>query len=441
MDRRLYLTGLGPISAFGVGIEPLWNAMLEGRTAIDRISTFDASGFPCDAAAVLSRDLFDIRKSVPKSYRKATKVMSRDIELAVGAAAAAVDDASLVTKATDPDALPTVEPCRMGCHIGAGLIAADTDELTAAMSTSRDEQGGFDVEQWGQSGMENLTPLWLLKYLPNMLACHVTIVHDCQGPSNTITCAEASSILSIGESIRVIQRGDADCCLTGGAESKIHLMGLLRQHFAGRLAATSGHDPTELVRPFDPQAAGSILGEGGGILVLEDASHARQRGADIYATVLGFAAAQAEYTDPASLQVNPDGLVDAITLAMSEAGVGPGDIDMILPGGYGIRSIDDAEKAALASVFKEALADMPIVTTVPSVGLCGAGMGALATCVAAKALKEQVMPACINGCELDELRGAATRASSPADITHALVFNVGLGGQVAALVLGRPDDE
>jgi 3-oxoacyl-[acyl-carrier-protein] synthase II len=211
--RSIVLTGLGPISAFGVGIDPLWAAMCEGRSAIAPIKRWDASGFPSCAGAELADELYDVKTAVPKSYRKATKVMARDIELAVGAAAEAIRSAGLVTRGTAEGAAPTIVPDRMGCHIGAGLIAAELDELTGAMWASRRDDPatpgdlGVDLGHWGNQGMENLTPLWLLKYLPNMLACHVTIIHDCQGPSNTITCADASALLSLGESRRVIERG------------------------------------------------------------------------------------------------------------------------------------------------------------------------------------------------------------------------------------------
>ena len=170
MSRRVVITGLGPITAFGVGIEPLWAAMLEGRTAVRRIRRFNPCGFPCKVAAEMSDDAFDVRQVVPKNYRKATKVMCRDVELAVAAAAEGVRDAGLTTRAMNPEAEPTIPPHRMGCHIGAGLIAADANELGAALITSRGENGEFDIAHWGHSGMQNLTPLWLLKYLPNMLA-------------------------------------------------------------------------------------------------------------------------------------------------------------------------------------------------------------------------------------------------------------------------------
>jgi 3-oxoacyl-[acyl-carrier-protein] synthase II len=179
---------------------------------------------------------FDVKELVPKSYRKATKVMARDIEIAVGAALMAVRDAGLSTRGTDPDHPPTIAPDRFGCHIGAGLIAAELDELTAALSTSRDASGPLDVSRLGREGMQELTPLWLLKYLPNMLACHVTIIHDRQGPSNTITCNEASSGLSLaGEPARHRARRRRRMPL-GGADSKLNPMAYLRQELAGRLA-------------------------------------------------------------------------------------------------------------------------------------------------------------------------------------------------------------
>jgi 3-oxoacyl-[acyl-carrier-protein] synthase II len=263
------ITGTGTVTPFGLGTGALWSALCEGKSGIGPCRTFDFSGFPTPFVAQVPDELFDVKSVVPKSYRKATKVMARDIELAVGAAMEAMNEAKLQTKAHESGAV-TIPPARFGCHIGAGLIAAEENELTGALATARAADGSFDIGAWGGEGMKNLTPLWMLKYLPNMLACHVTIIHDCQGPSNTITCAEASSLLSIGESMRVIGRGDADACISGGAESKTNLMGMMRQLYAKRLAATApGEDPAGVVRPFAPDAKGCVPGEGGGLLVLE----------------------------------------------------------------------------------------------------------------------------------------------------------------------------
>lgn len=455
--RQIVITGLGPITAFGVGIEPLWRAMCEGRSAIKRISRFDPSGFPCQIAAELPDEMFEVKSVVPKSYRKATKVMARDIELAVGAAAAAVADAKLITKAVDPEKTPTIPPARFGCQIGAGLIAADVDELTAALVTSRVRElatvgtevpghsdsnvsgSSIDLAHWGHTGMNNLTPLWLLKYLPNMLACHVTIIHDCQGPSNTITCAEASAALSVGESMRVIERGAADACLSGGAEFKINPMGLLRQIFARRLAEANGDDdPATVVRPFDPQARGSALGEGGGILVLEDSQTALQRGAIPYASLRGFAATQSFCPDTVGLDIENDGLSisDAIEGALAMAQLKPDQIDAIAPFGSGIGHIDRAEAAAIKRVFGNRAAEIPLITTIPNVGNCCAGASAIPIAVAAMALKTQTLPARINTTGATDLHANAA-PSRATKLKNILVVSTGMGGQNAALVLSR----
>lgn len=442
MSRRaVVITGIGPISAFGMGIEPLWQAMLEGRSKIRPIEAFDASTFSCPVAAELSPDEFRIRDIVPRSYRKATKVMARDIQLAVGAALAGVKDAGLVTKGIDPDQEPTINPDRFGCHIGAGLVAADVDELTSALAVSTDENGVFDLADWGHHGINNLTPLWLLKYLPNMLACHVTIIHDCRGPSNTITCAEASSALSLGESLRVIQREQADACLTGGAECKVNPMGMLRQHFAKRLIEVKdAADLSAIVKPFDREACGTVLGEGGGILVVEARDIAQERGARIYCEVAGFASSQSFCPDTIGLELDADdeGMTAAIENALADADLPPDEIDAIAPFASGIPNSDQAEAGAIRRVFGDRAKEIPIITTVPNVGNCCAGSGAITLSIAAKALFEQTLPARINALNTDGLDANAVE-SRPAALRHILVCTTSMGGQNAAVVLRRTE--
>jgi len=438
MQRRVVITGLGPITGFGVGIAPLWEAMVEGRSAIRRIEQFDPDGFECRIAAELRPDDFDVRKVVPRNHRKATKVMCRDTALAVGGAAAALADAGL--NGADGDAAePVIEPGRMGCHIGAGLICAEVNELCAALWTSRDDNGDVDLQHWGHTGMTNLTPLWLLKYLPNMLACHVTIIHDCRGPSNTITCCEASSGLSIGESRRVIQRDAADACLSGGAESKVNLMSMLRQTAAGRLAPTpADQDPATVVRPFDPDATGTVTGEGGGIIVVEAAEIAERRGAEVYAEITGMAATQSFCPDTVGLDLDPAGveIADAMLLAMKQAGVGPDDIDAVVPLGSSIPSVDRAEAAAIKRVLGGRSAQVPLITTIPNTGNCNAGAGTVAVAVAANAIKTQTLPARLNTGPVEGLDAAAC-PSRPAELNHVLVSQTSQGGQNVAMVLQR----
>jgi len=255
MRRQVVITGLGVVSPFGQGADALWEGLLQGRCAIGPITRLDATGFACQLAGEVPAEV-SVKKRVPKTHRKAVKVMARDTELAVIAAHEAASDAGLGTPGLEeqrPEG-PAHPPHRLGCQIGAGLIACETNELTQALVTALDERTGeVSLRAWGEKGMGNLTPLWLLKYLPNMLACHVTIIHNAQGPSNTITCAEASGLLSAAEAVRVIRRGAADACFAGGAESKLNHMGLVRMDFAGRLAhAPAEAPPEQVVRPYDP---------------------------------------------------------------------------------------------------------------------------------------------------------------------------------------------
>jgi 3-oxoacyl-[acyl-carrier-protein] synthase II len=436
--RRVVITGLGPVTAFGVGIDPLWQALCDGRSALAPIRAFDARGFRSASGAELPES-FDVKELVPKSYRKATKVMARDIEIAVGGALAAVRDAGLSTRGTDPDHPPTIAPDRFGCQIGAGLIAADLDELTAALSTSKDAAGRFDPGHWGQQGMQELTPLWLLKYLPNMLACHVTIIHDCQGPSNTITCNEASSGLSLAESQRVIERGAADACLSGGADSKINPMAYLRQELAGRLApCTVDEDATKKVKPFDPTSPGALVGEGGGILVLEAEDTARARGARAHAVLAGSGASQSWCDDTVGLVPDASGesLADAIEAALRDAGIAPDAVDAIIPYGCGVPALDALEANAFARVFGARLADIPIVTIAPAIGATVAGFGTIAVAVAVKCLAEQRLPARLNSGATGRLRAGAAPTEARA-LRHVLVCTPSLGGQNSAVVIAK----
>lgn len=434
----MVITGTGTVTPFGLGTDSLWNALCEGRSSIGPCRTFDFSGFPTPYVGQIPPEAFDLKSVVPKSYRKAIKVMSRDIELAVGAAHAALAEAGVATKAHEQPAV-TIPPERFGCHIGAGLIAAEENELTSALATARRADGSFDVTAWGAEGMKNLTPLWMLKYLPNMLACHVTIVHDCQGPSNTITCAEASSLLSIGESVRVIARNDADACISGGAESKTNLMGMLRQHFAKRLATTApNEDPATLVRPFAPDAKGGVPGEGGGLMILEAADTAAARGARALAQLAGFGASQSFCEDTLGVDAQPsgEGLIDAMTAALADASMTADQIDAVVPFGSGVPAIDASERAALTAIFGARAATIPLITIMPALGNCGAGHGAIAAAVAVRALVEQKLPARINTQGAVGLNANATSAA-PTKLSAIMVITPSMGGQNAAIILRR----
>ncbi len=425
--RRVVITGIGVVSPIGIGVAAFWENLLAGVVGLKPIEAFDPGGFDCRIAG--AAPAFKIAEHVPKSYRKATKVMARDTEMAVVAADAAFADAGLKSKAHTET--PNFDSRRFGCNIGAGLISAELNELTAAMHTAR-EGDTLDLRRWGSSGMTQLTPLWLLKYLPNMLACHVTIVHDLRGPSNTITCSDASSHLAIGEAFRTLQRGDADRAICGGAESKLNPMGLMRQSLLKRLTTAHNDTPADALRPFDPDATGSVIGEGGGLFILEELSAALDRGATIHAEIVGFGASQDTYsvTDP-----DPTGAsyARAVVKALADAAIAPANVGLIVPHGLGIASHDQAELAGLQCVFGDALANIPAAPIKAQIGNLAAGSGVDAA-AAALALHHQTIPPAINT-PAGRLNVAPAARAADLDIAVSAVYS--LGGQNAAMVLKR----
>ncbi len=441
MKRRVVITGLGVATPIGIGIDAYWEGLLQGQCGIRRIAAFDPGGLPIQIAGELPT--FQLGDYIPKGYRKSAKVMARDITIAVVCAYHAVVDAKLVTKCIidrgEHPGPPNIDLTRFGANIGAGLICADLDELAGALSTAADAQGRFDIKKWGSEGMSNLTPLWLLKFLPNMLACHVTIVHDAQAPSNTITCGEASSHLAIGEAFRTVARGDADVCICGGAESKINPMATTRRFLCGLVNTADNERPETAVRPFAKNGAGMVPSEGGGLVILESLDHAQKRDARIYAELVGFGAASNSHSwsEPA-----PDGrpLAMAMRKAIADAQTSADAIDLAVPFGSGAPSFDAAEITAWNTVFSDRLARIPAFTTRGSLGINGAGSGAMDFSAMVMALSRNTVPPSINAANpapASQFNFAHhdpkdSRAKQALSIAYALG-----GGQAAALVIRK----
>jgi len=433
--NRVVVTGVGVVSPIGIGADAFWTNLLAGKVGINRIAQFDPGGLACQIGGEVPS--YKIGDFVPKSYRKATKVMARDIELAVIAADNAFKDAKIQSKAyTDS---PAIDGKRFGCNIGAGLISAELNELTAAMHTARandHDHNKLDLHKWGREGMGQLTPLWLLKYLPNMLACHVTIIHGLMGPSNTITCAEASGHLAIGEAFRTIQRGKAELAICGGAESKLNPMGIMRQSLLGRLNEAHNESPHDSVRPFDADAQGTVFGEGGGLLILEEYEHAKKRGVPIYCELVGFAASQDSYkvTEP-----EPSGhsYGKAIENALKDAKLGSSDVDLIVPNGMGIASFDRAELNGLRKSLGDDLPRIAMATVKSQIGCLGAGCGADAVAAVLSIKLKQIPPAINTRKTIDGQRLNVITAARDANVNIALSSVYSLGGQNAALVFRR----
>ena len=429
-SRKVVVTGVGVVSPLGLTTDEFWTNLTAGQVGLGPISAFDASGFTSPLGGQVPE--FKIAKEVPKHYRKSTKVMARDIELAVMAAKDAFATSGLVSKSSEKssedDAPLSFDPARFGCNIGAGLINTDLNELTYAMAAA--ETGGkIDWAKWGTDGMGNLTPLWLLKYLPNMLASHVTILHGLTGPSNNITCAEASGHLSVGEAMRIIQRGDADLMIAGGAETLVSPMGMMRRQLLGRLTTES--DPKSAVKPFADDASGTAVSEGGALLILEDAEHAKARGATIYCELAGFGSAQDPH-DPSSPDPEGKSYALAVQAALRDASVSPGEVDAIVPHGLGIREHDQSELNGLCRVF-EPPADQSFCPIKAQIGDAGAGC-AIDLAAAVMAIHTGTLPPAINTPTSPFDASPEARKTDPSCVLAAAF---GMGGQNAAIVLRK----
>jgi 3-oxoacyl-[acyl-carrier-protein] synthase II len=440
-QRRVVVTGIGLVTPVGIGADPVFAALIDGRCGVGAIEAFDPSGFDSRIGGEI--EPFKVRDYVPKSYRKSTKVMSRDIEIAVTAAYEAVTDAGLRTKCLiergDAEDPPNVDPTRFGANIGAGLICADLTELAGALSTATGDDGRLSLLKWGAEGMTNLTPLWLLKFLPNMLACHVTIVHDTQGASNTITCGEASSHLAIGEAYGTIQRGAADLCICGGAESKINPMGILRQSLLKRLCTDGNDSPTTACRPFDTERSGAVVGEGGGLLILEEYEHARARGAPMYAEIVGFGASCNihSWSEP---HPEGEGITLAIERALNAADSKPDAVDLVGAFGPGTVEHDLSEAKGIRKALGSRGAEAPVLATCGAMGNNGAGTGAINLAIAILSMRNGSIPPSQNTDEIDPDCGLNVVRGKPVDARVNLGVSVGYalgGGQNAAIVFKR----
>ena len=434
-SSRVVITGLGAITSLGLTVSDMWAGLCAGRCGIGQIRAFDPVGFRCKLAGEVPD--YKIRQYVPKSRRKSVKLMSRDIELAIIAANEALTGSGLVTKGINPESV-NINPERMAINLGAGLISCDLVELAPAVAASVTD-GKFDIHKWGKDGLELVTPLWLLKYLPNMLACHIGIIHDIQGPSNTITCAEASAHLAIGEAAQIIARGDAVYALAGGAEAKVNPIVMIRQCLLKRAISDYGSEPDAACRPFDADAKGSVFGEGAGIVVLERIENAESRGAKIYAEVAGVGASNNINPSYVHLEPNARGTQIAIEKALTDAKIEPKDLDMIIPHGTGEPGDDLAEAKAIEAALGEAAAKTATLPTKSMLSNTGAASGALDVIAAVCAMTAGRIPAAKNcdrktdGCNLNIVKQA-----QETNIKYALCCSYTYGGQTAAVVLKRP---
>jgi 3-oxoacyl-[acyl-carrier-protein] synthase II len=302
---------------------------------------------------------------------------------------------------------------------------------TAAQVSANGRAGSVDLHKWGQQGIPNIQPLWMLKYLPNMLACHISIMHNAQGPNNTITECDVAGLLALGEAFRILGRDQADLFLVGGAESRINPLGMARQCLFQPLSRRN-EEPAKALRPFDRLRDGMVLGEGAGVFILEDVGHALKRGARIYTEMVGFGASFDRGKTGA-------GLARAIGAALAEAGCQPEDIDHINAQGNGTIEGDAREARGLQLVFDNCRPAVPVFAAKSYIGNLGAGGASTELVASLLAFQHGELPVTLNYEQPDPACPVMVAAGENRAITrkHFLKVNFTELGQCAAAVFRK----
>lgn len=411
---EVVITGLGMISPLGIGSQAVWDSLLAQRSGVRRIRRFPTTGLPVDFGAEVPP--FDV--SVYVAHRKSLKVMSVDIKFAVAAASLACHEAELTPGSYLPE--------RLGVEFGAHTTESELHELKAAYRVCL-EEGRFCFQRWGRKALPEFFPLWMLKYLPNMAACHIGINHNAQGPSNTMVQGEISTLLSIAEAVRTIERNHADVMIAGGTGSRIHPK-MMAAALKSQQIARSRESPQQACRPFDAQRSGLVFGEGAAALVLERKSYALARKAPILARVLGYGSGTARELDLA--------IAVAIRSALRDARLTPAEIGHISANASGTTDGDRAEAQAIRRVFERPI---PVIALKSYFGNLGAGAGALELGGSLLALEHGTLPASLNyehpdpACPIHVVAGEARPITEPT----AMVLSCTPAGQAAALIVRR----
>jgi len=370
-SRRVVVTGLGVVSPIGSTPESLWTNLIEGKSGVAPFASLPRDVYPMSFGGEVPEftgeiDNFgELSPEVKKAIRKGVKLMCRETQMGVAAAQRAIAHAGLVAAKFDPE--------RVGLSFGAGYMLTEPVEYSAGiLKCMTDEK--FDFARWGAEGMRQVTPLWLLKYLPNMPACHIAIYNDLRGPNNSLTHGEAAANLAVGEAYQVIARGSADVMVAGATGTKIHKMRTIQAALQEELSPGGGN-PAEVSRPFDKHRTGMVVGEGAGVVVLEELESARKRGATIYGEIIG--AASSCVADRNRVSRRDVALANVMRGAMRKSGATPKDVAFVHAHGLSTHASDKEEARAIRQVFGDAADRLPVVASKSHFGNLGAGSGAV----------------------------------------------------------------
>jgi 3-oxoacyl-[acyl-carrier-protein] synthase II len=406
--RRVAVTGLGAVTPLGNDAPSTWQTALAGRSGIDWIRSFDASGFPVRVAAEV-KDFTPPNAVPPKEARR----LDRNVLLAVAAAHEAAEDA----------ALDGLDPTRVGVVLGSAIggVAGLLEQA--------------DVMR--ERGADRVSPFFLPNVLVDSASGQIAITLGMRGPNYAVVSACATGSHAVGEGAELIKRGDADVILAGGTEACMHPL-ILAGFCAMRGLAAEENHPPRASRPFDATRAGFVMGEGACVLVLEELEAARARGATIYAEVLGYGASNDAHhmaqPDPESV-----GVAEMMRAALRRADVEPERVGYVNAHGTSTPLGDAAETRAIKEVFGDHAYDLVVSSTKSMTGHCFGAAGAIEAMMCVLALKEGIIPPTINyehpdpECDLDYVPNEARRV----EVDIALSNAMGLGGHNGCVLLGR----
>ncbi|HEY1339411.1 MAG TPA: beta-ketoacyl-ACP synthase II [Bryobacteraceae bacterium] len=410
MKRRVVVTGVGLLSPLGIGTETSWEAIRAGRSGIGPITQFDASAFACRIAG-------EVKGFDPANYieKKEIKKMARFIQFAVAAAECALAGSGLkVTPETEE---------MVGVYIGSGI-------------------GGFEVierehQTLLEQGPRRISPFFIPATIINLASGYVSIRSGAKGPNSATATACTTSAHSIGDSFRIIERGDADAMICGGAEACITPMGI-GGFAAMRALSTRNDEPLRASRPWDRDRDGFVVGEGAGILVLEELEFARRRGARIIAEIVGYGMSADAFHVTAPPD-NGEGAFRVMRNAVRDAGIQPAQVDYINAHGTSTEVGDRAETQAIKRAFGDHAAKVAVSSTKSMTGHLLGGAGGLEAGITVLAIRDQIAPPTINldnpdpVCDLDYVPNQAR----PMHIDYALSNSFGFGGTNGSLIFKR----
>jgi len=410
VTRRVVITGIGLVSSLGIGTAATWNALLCGTSGVARITRFDTEGFAAQIAAEVKG--FDPLQFVDK---KDVKKMDVFIQYAIAASQFAMDDSKLpITANTAP---------RVGVFIASGIGGFSTIE--------REHKALLE------GGPRKISPFFIPSAIINLAAGQVSIRLGAKGPNSATCTACSASAHAIGDSWEIIRRGDADAMIAGGSEAAITPMGV--GGFAAlRALSTRNDEPERASRPFDKDRDGFIIGEGSGMVVLEELEQAQRRGAPIYAELVGYGMSADAYHITAPSE-DGEGAVRTMTLALKKAGVKPEDVDYINAHGTSTPHNDRLETLAIKTCFGEHARKVAISSTKSMTGHLLGAAGGLEAGISALAVHHQVVPPTINldnpdpDCDLDYV----PHKSRKMPIRYVLSNSFGFGGTNAALLFKK----